>query len=405
MISKEMIRPQKKWVEKNFVWRTNWISPYESLWGIFEKFKYANNATVKDIYGLFGTNYVRNLKSHTIGRSRRNCIRPSGLDDDLIENTFMQSVIKKNTQYVDRISGVLPWRPSRRYSFIRNELYICPECIKVGLHSLFHQFKLLHECPYHLPLNIDIEEFPDMIQHLLSVLKPAYRSKTKLKHHVVKSAKYINNLISDTEKSERTKSQPLRSIKLYEALYGSSLQTLKGIAAHLRKNNFPKHKKCIQRIAKSNLTDELVCPQVYAYVHYDNLWFITKITPYRKHPGKLEFASKQDDSYLTNLFWDLEMDQDITLESYAKVKWIFNRIMSHLIWNHYKNWLSISQEAAEQRLQYMNIPFSMKDIPFYILIIPKNNNEPIEFHWWDKIKNIHKKLACPLNKTLELEIL
>lgn len=306
---------------------------------------------------MLGTDYVKNLKSHTIGRPHRDCISPSGLDDDFIENTFMQSIIKKNAQNIDRIFGVLPWRTSSRYSYIRNELFFCPECINIGFHSLFHQFKLLHECSYHqiplrrgcpccnhsipfeltddftqepfrckcghsfieinkripvfsiwkqisltklrstetiswinlkeeqvtrlknihIPLNIDIEEFPDVIQHLLSVLKSAYRSKTKLKHNVVNSANYLNNFI-DTEKKERNKSKFIRSIKLYEVLYGSSLQTFKGIAAHLRKNIFPKHKKCIQRIAKSNLTDEPVCPQDYAYVQwikfvmgYDNL--------------------------------------------------------------------------------------------------------------------------------------
>lgn len=97
------------------------------------------------------------------------------------------------------------------------------------------------------------------------------------------------------------------------------------------------------------------------------------------------------------------MEQDITLESYAKVKWIFNRVMSHIIWNNYKNWLSILQEAAEQRLQYRRMPFSMKDIPFYILIIPKNNNEPIEFHWWDEINNSRKELEsfCDTNMSHE----
>jgi hypothetical protein len=115
-----------------------------------------------------------------------------------------------------------------------------------------------------------------------------------------------------------------------------------------------------------------VCPYAHAYVHwvkfilgYENLWFITRVTPYRKQPGKLEFASKQDDSYLTDLFWDWNSEiQDMTMESHAKVKWIFNRVMGHLIWNHFKNWLSISQEAADKRLQYSRVPFSMKDIPF-----------------------------------------
>lgn len=332
-----MIHPQKTDLEKKFVWRTEWISPFESLWGIFEKFKFANCATVIDIFDLFGTVCVKNLKTDTIGRPHRDCINPTGLNDDLLQSVYLQPLIKMNALSTDRISGILPWRSSSRYSYIRDELFFCPECLKTGFHSLFHQFKLLHECPYHqlplhrgcpccnqsipfeltdqftrepfqcicghsliqinnrvpffsdwkkvslsklksnevtswinlnveqvarlkkihIPMNIDIEECPDIIHNLLSVLEPTYILKTKLAHNVVKSASYINYLTGKKERVERKKSKFFRSLKLYEVIYDSSFQTFKGIAAHLRKTIFPKHKTCLQRMAKSKLTDEL----------------------------------------------------------------------------------------------------------------------------------------------------
>ena len=33
--------------------------------------------------------------------------------------------------------------------YFHNILRICPECIKIGYHSIFHQFSLVHRCPFH----------------------------------------------------------------------------------------------------------------------------------------------------------------------------------------------------------------------------------------------------------------
>jgi hypothetical protein len=137
-------------VNYRYTWRKDWISPYESLWSIFEKFKYANCATVRNIYDLLGTDYVRNLKSDTIGRPHRDCIHPTGLDDDLVESAFMEPILKINSQNIDRLVGTLSNHSfNPRFSYLRDELFFCSECIKIGLHSLFHQFKSLNECPYH----------------------------------------------------------------------------------------------------------------------------------------------------------------------------------------------------------------------------------------------------------------
>src|SRR5690554_1975869 len=88
---------------------------------------------------------TENLKSQTISRSHRDCIRPSGLDDELIDSAFTQPLLQINERNIDRIFRILPSRPHDFYSYIRTELFYCSECMKSGFHSLYHQFKLLHE--------------------------------------------------------------------------------------------------------------------------------------------------------------------------------------------------------------------------------------------------------------------
>ncbi len=476
-----MIHSQNEDLKKNFVWRKNWISPYESTWSILEKFKYANCATIKDIIHLFGTDIVKNLKSSTIGRTYRDCIHLTGLDDDLLEPVFSQPLIKMNTQNVNRLFGILPNRP--RYSYFRNELFFCLECIKSGFHSLFHQFKLLHECPYHqislhkgcprcnhsipfeltdkftkkpfqclcghsflddrkedsylptwkqillddlksketitwinldehqisrlknfyFPLSLQIEECTGFLDYVLSLLDQEYPAKSKEIHNVVKSTPYIHQLIGDKEKEERKSNYVLKRIKFYDALYISSVQTVQSIASHARKTILKEHRACIQRLFKSRRTGEPICPYALAYAHwmkfilgYESIWMIRRATPYRKYAERIGFGSKQDDSYLSDLFHDWRCNvEDFTEESRSSIKWIFNRVIGHLIWNHFMNWLSISQDASEGRIEYRRVPFGLKNLPFYILVIPNNKKDPIEFHWWSQPRKNHIILDCP----------
>ncbi|MBP1931949.1 hypothetical protein [Ammoniphilus resinae] len=468
--------------ERNITWNHAWISPYESLWGIFEKFKFANRATVKDIYHLFGTEYVRNLKSSTIGRPHRDCVRLSGLDNDLVESAFSCPLLEINSQNIDQLFGIMPNHPFKRDSFIRNELFFCPECIKSGFHSLFHQFKLLHKCPYHqiplhkgcpncdkphpfaltdeftnepfrclcghlflemkkerpyflkwkqipigdikskniltwlnldenqisrlksfyFPLNIKIEEY-DTLDYILSVLQPRYSTPNIENHRVVKSSPYIRRLIGDKEKEERKLYYPLKVNKFYNAIYHSSVQTVQSIAAHLRGTLLKDHKSCINRLLKSSRTNEPICPYALAYAHwmkfilgYESIWLVRRAYPYRDDANNIEFGSKQDHLYLLNLFktWQFELDE-FTEESRTALSWILNRVLGHLIWNHFNNWLSISQDAAENRIEYKVVPFGLKDLPLYILIIPENKNKPLEFHWWNESLKNKVKLICP----------
>ncbi|TLS52505.1 hypothetical protein FE782_11140 [Paenibacillus antri] len=467
-------------IDYHYTWRKEWISPYESLWGILEKFKFANSATVKDIFNVFGTDYVKNLKTHIISKKHRECIHLSGLDGDLVESVFLQPIIKINERYIEQMVGSLPRSHSMR-SYIRDELYFCPECIKTGHHSLFHQFKLLHECPYHqiplhkgcvsckkslpfelsdnftkepfrclcgqsfleekieksylpawnqvslndlrsiemitwlnfdgwqlsrlkslhFPLNLDLEECSGFMDYVLSVLNPEHQTKSKEIHTIVKSAPYIRKLKGEEENGKGKSNYILKRFQLYDVVYESSVQTVQSIASYVKKSILGTHRSCLERLFKANLSNDPICPYALAYAHwmkfvmgYENLWIIKRATHYRKYPSRIEFGSKQDDYYLTNLFYDLRIG--FLEESFAAVKWIFNRLIGLLIWNHFMNWLSVSQESSEKRLEYRRIPFKQENVPFYILVIPDNKNEPLEYHWWGQ-KSSTPNLVCPFS--------
>jgi hypothetical protein len=193
--------------------------------------------------------------------------------------------------------------------------------------------------------------------------------------------------------------------KLYDAIYHSSVQTVRGIASHIRKTFLQNHKSCLRRLMKSSLITAPICPYALAYAHwlkfilgYSSIWSMARAQQYRERPGQIEFGSNQDHSYLSDLFHSMQFSiEDFKEENYASIKWIFNRVLGHLIWSHFKNWLSISQEAAENSLEYRRVPFGPDDIPFYIWVIPKNKNERIEFHWWDEHRKSQTNLKCPFS--------
>lgn len=97
---------------------------------------------------MFGTDYIRNLKSQITGRIDRNCLDMPGLDNKKVKSVFLQPLIEINKQNFDNLISRLP-SGIHPYNYIRKELHFCPECIKMGFHGIFHQFKLLQKCPYH----------------------------------------------------------------------------------------------------------------------------------------------------------------------------------------------------------------------------------------------------------------
>ncbi len=132
---------------KEFAWNNDWIVPFESPWGIFEKFKYANRIKSQDIFNLFGTQHLKKLKSTTKNKSARNLITLEGLDNTSIIKILNFQLKRHNEYIISKLTNVLPGNQS---IYFHKHLRFCPKCIKQGYHSIYHQFKLMHLCPFHM---------------------------------------------------------------------------------------------------------------------------------------------------------------------------------------------------------------------------------------------------------------
>lgn len=140
-------------VTEKLCWNDQWISPYESAWGIFEKFKYANNANSRDIMSLFGDEKVRNQKNKS--KSKYDLLNFMKFDLNLIRDGLGIDFYHKNKIEIAHMLGPLTKKsyknePIYDYSFFfRDTIAYCPTCMENGFHSIFFQFKLIKKCPYH----------------------------------------------------------------------------------------------------------------------------------------------------------------------------------------------------------------------------------------------------------------
>ncbi|WP_238651776.1 hypothetical protein [Paenibacillus piscarius] len=139
----------------NCCWRADWISPLESPWGVFQKFKHANEADMKDILQLFGNDYVKKIKNPTSYKFR-DLITLSAFNREKLSEVLKYDIVSENEKDLKKIFGVMPdWGYSgpkkfKRPIYLRKDLAFCEQCMKKGYHSLLHQFQLLSLCPFHL---------------------------------------------------------------------------------------------------------------------------------------------------------------------------------------------------------------------------------------------------------------
>lgn len=130
-----------------FTWRKEWICDYESPWSIFEKFKYANSITNKELYDLFGktiSNHnriygINNFSSYTTLRA---------FDNDKLKDAFEVDIRRMNYLNNKKVFGAF-LKTELPDKFIKNELNWCPECIKFGYHSIWHQNIFFNRCFIH----------------------------------------------------------------------------------------------------------------------------------------------------------------------------------------------------------------------------------------------------------------
>jgi hypothetical protein len=117
----------------------------------------------------------------------------------------------------------------------------------------------------------------------------------------------------------------------------------------------------------------------------------------RRYPDDIEFASSQDSHLLSEIYYHFGYSSrgEILVNS-PIVNWIFDRTMAHLITSHYKSWLNLSQQLINDKRIPRYRPFLYENVPFFVIIIPNNENDTAEFHWWlNKEGESKKTLECP----------
>lgn len=119
-----------------YTWKKSFLLPYESLWGIVEKFKYFNVMPT-----IARMDCVRWKSSTASYNKDYHCYCSCHFNAEKLENHFL---IAKNAFNILENIDIYP----EEY-LIDRKLKYCPVCIKYGYHSLYHQLIFIEECPVH----------------------------------------------------------------------------------------------------------------------------------------------------------------------------------------------------------------------------------------------------------------
>ncbi|WP_342576092.1 hypothetical protein MHH37_09710 [Solibacillus sp. FSL K6-1781] len=124
-------------------WNKDWIQEHESLWGIFEKFKFANRITGREFFRFLTGNKKASYTPISVEyKSIDNLI---SIAKDRLRIIFEIEIDNYNEKYKDlfkssTFSNIIIFNP---------KLCICQKCISDGYHSIFHQLNFVSYCPFH----------------------------------------------------------------------------------------------------------------------------------------------------------------------------------------------------------------------------------------------------------------
>lgn len=142
--------------DNSLTWSTEWLSEFESPWSIFEKIKYTNELSKKDLFYLFTYSHNNNTNR---GKTNNNLYKMHLFDEKNFEKLLGFSLKKYNEDLILNLSTFLnnsdrkKRKPSVVDRYWRDSLTFCSQCIKDGYHSILHQFELLTVCAFHgIPL-------------------------------------------------------------------------------------------------------------------------------------------------------------------------------------------------------------------------------------------------------------
>lgn len=127
-----------------YVWKSDWIWAYESIWGIIEKFKYANSLCNSDISKLVRAKTPRSTFYIYSSMYASNNTIERTLLAELVRNDIFSTTANQLKELMGPLYNTCDIR-----KYMNEKWRYCPECIKIGYHSMYHQLSFLDRCIFH----------------------------------------------------------------------------------------------------------------------------------------------------------------------------------------------------------------------------------------------------------------
>jgi hypothetical protein len=441
-------------------WNKEWVGNFESPWSIFEKIKYANQATLNDLFNLFWKLQSNGHRAKNRGNYLRNLITLEGIDKYKTEKLLGFSIEQFNTKNIDLITNVFLYpKHSDNYLF-RKELAYCKECLNIGFHSIFHQFKLLDYCPYHnKKLNLSCEKCNSNIPYLLndnaysdpfqckcghSFFNYKYdystiwkkvnelsihdstiirwldlncKNSSKVYYHIENkysnSNRILENIIYRLETNQMsnkliTKKNSTKNIsnnlditsEIDNSIFELFKVNFKSIVRYLKKTILLKHKTCIVRYKKisSDLDD---CPYAFAFINWRKeiegmLNYWNVENGNYKKRKVFQFFSEIDNKMLQDIYNLFIKQQNLDNNRNQLIRIILNLMVSQCL-NHFYAWVVFSSKCALQKVKIYNPQIDYIQIEFMIVKCSINNWDNLILDQLSLTDYDIPTLNCPFN--------
>ena len=140
-----MLTPKIKFNDYGRLWRPEWIRPYESLWGIWQRYKQVN--VMCDYYAIADC-----------GKKAGSCIVFSEkyglyINSQLLKIDFDATLLIPDNHFdtfLKPLFHISAFQAKEMHYIVKEELVYCPICLKKnGFHSYLHQIAGLKHCPWH----------------------------------------------------------------------------------------------------------------------------------------------------------------------------------------------------------------------------------------------------------------
>lgn len=136
-----IIVPRDEEMKLSHCWMDFWVSPYESAFSLLSKYTYLNALRTPDI----GREFVRKKLGKISAQNNpiNFCLlQPTHLDQEKMSLAMRLDMGAISYSFIP--DGIKPSSIP-----VSEFLRFCPTCLKIGYHSVAHQFELLDVCPIH----------------------------------------------------------------------------------------------------------------------------------------------------------------------------------------------------------------------------------------------------------------